>query len=217
VFDLASRMVPIHRHGVRCVRLAGRLIVAAAARRGGSPPSSAAAWSGRSATARRTPTTRRLGGRALNIVHRDLNPQNVLVGTTGEVKIIDSASPRARRRRSRTAPGMMKGKFAYMSRSRRSREARQAQRHLRRRHRALRMLTGKNPFQRETLVETVGAVQRFEPPPPSVHDPAYAPFDRSSQGARQGPQPALPGCGRTLLRTPAHIALTPSRRARAKS
>jgi serine/threonine protein kinase len=54
-------------------------------------------------------------GNPMNIIHRDVSPQNILVGFEGEVKVIDFGIAKAANRASKTQAGVLKGKFGYMS------------------------------------------------------------------------------------------------------
>jgi serine/threonine protein kinase len=54
-------------------------------------------------------------GRKLEIVHRDVSPQNVLVGVDGTARVIDFGIAKATGRLTETQSGFIKGKFAYMS------------------------------------------------------------------------------------------------------
>lgn len=54
-------------------------------------------------------------GRPLNITHRDMSPQNVMVSFEGEVKIVDFGIAKAESQLETTRAGTLKGKFGYMS------------------------------------------------------------------------------------------------------
>lgn len=51
----------------------------------------------------------------LHIVHRDISPQNILIGREGEVKITDFGIAKTTQKSTQTQTGILKGKFAYMS------------------------------------------------------------------------------------------------------
>ena len=54
-------------------------------------------------------------GRPLQLVHRDVSPQNIMVSSDGIVKLVDFGIAKAASKAEETRPGVVKGKYAYMS------------------------------------------------------------------------------------------------------
>lgn len=54
-------------------------------------------------------------GHTLNVVHRDVSPQNIILTYDGTVKLVDFGVAKAEGRLHQTRAGLIKGKFAYMS------------------------------------------------------------------------------------------------------
>ncbi len=54
-------------------------------------------------------------GKPLNVVHRDVSPQNLLMSYDGHVKVVDFGIAYAAEKISHTSDGTIKGKIAYMS------------------------------------------------------------------------------------------------------
>ncbi|HIA05097.1 MAG TPA: serine/threonine protein kinase [Myxococcales bacterium] len=54
-------------------------------------------------------------GNPLSLVHRDISPPNILISKSGEVKITDFGLAKAQTQIELTDPGVVKGKFSYLS------------------------------------------------------------------------------------------------------
>ncbi|HET7544321.1 MAG TPA: protein kinase [Polyangiaceae bacterium] len=55
------------------------------------------------------------GGESLELVHRDVSPQNIMVSKDGVARIVDFGVAKAKARSHQTDPGKLKGKLGYMS------------------------------------------------------------------------------------------------------
>ncbi len=111
---------------------------------------------------------RRNAGVALNVVHRDISPQNLVVTFEGVVKVVDFGIARAEQRETRTKAGTIKGKFAYMS------PEQCVSHNVDRRTDVFalgvvlfELVTGKRLFKRAGQYETYQAVMECAVPPPS--------------------------------------------------
>lgn len=111
-------------------------------------------------------------GRPLHVIHRDVSPQNILIGYEGAVKITDFGIAKAEDRASKTQAGVLKGKFAYMS----PEQVRGLEIDLRSDIFAVgillyEMLTGKRLFIGESDFATLEKVRNAEVTPPQEHNP----------------------------------------------
>jgi serine/threonine protein kinase len=118
-------------------------------------------------------------GQPLNIVHRDVNPTNVLVSYDAHAKLIDFGIAQSALARERSEPGTIKGKFQYMSPEQSLALALD--------HRSdlfslgiclYELLTLEHPFRRDNLVASLNAIQHEHPLPVSTRRPDARPLDR---------------------------------------
>lgn len=115
-------------------------------------------------------------GKALNIVHRDISPQNILVSFAGGVKVVDFGIAKASTQLAQTRAGVLKGKYAYMS----PEQVRGAKID----HRSdlfavglvmYEMLTGLRAFERDTSLKTLKAIVQEKPLNPREANPEIPP------------------------------------------
>jgi len=115
-------------------------------------------------------------GRPLNIVHRDISPQNVLLSFEGEVKITDFGIATAAERLHQTAAGIVKGKYAYMAPERLEDKPVDGRVDVFAAGVLLyELLVGENPFAGPSAVETIEAVIGREVAPPSARGIGVSP------------------------------------------
>jgi serine/threonine protein kinase len=131
-------------------------------------------------------------GKLLGVVHRDVSPQNVLVGASGVVKVIDFGIAKARDRvAGETSSGSLKGKIPFMSPEQAMGKAIDRRADVWSTGSLLyTLLAGKPPFDEENQYATLHRIasgERPPPLPPQVPTPvaaivekalAFAPEDR---------------------------------------
>src|SRR5438067_4608824 len=115
-------------------------------------------------------------GHALGIVHRDISPPNILISKRGEVKLVDFGLAKATSQLESTDPGVVKGKFSYLSP-----EAASGKEVDRRADifavgiLLYELLTGKRLFYGETDYQTVELVRQAKVPPIAQQNPEVQP------------------------------------------
>ncbi|HVR61381.1 MAG TPA: serine/threonine-protein kinase [Polyangia bacterium] len=113
--------------------------------------------------------TRERDGRLLGIVHRDVTPQNVLISQHGEVKLADFGIAKAVGKSEKSATGVIKGKFAYMSPEQTHARPIDARSDLFSVGAVLYLLTtGRKPFDGPTDADVIMQVRRARPEKPSM-------------------------------------------------
>ncbi|WP_224362979.1 serine/threonine protein kinase [Hyalangium versicolor] len=119
-------------------------------------------------------------GRELNIVHRGLSLDDVLISFEGDVKVIDFGIAKAAGRVTQTQPGILKGKIGYMSPEQIDGSV------LDRRSDVFaigvclyELLTGQRPFMGDSDLATMELTRKAQATPPSSHNPFVPrPLDR---------------------------------------
>ncbi|WP_338867357.1 serine/threonine-protein kinase [Myxococcus stipitatus] len=118
--------------------------------------------------------SRGVDGRPLELIHRDVSPQNVMIGFDGRVKLVDFGIAKAGAFMERSKPGVIKGKFLYLAPEQVSQE--------RLDHRAdifalgtmlYEITTGKQPFAKPTTEGILYAIRYEDPTPPHLLRPDY--------------------------------------------
>ena len=105
-------------------------------------------------------------GRPHQTVHRDISPQNVMIGFDGRVKIIDFGIAKAADATIQTAAGVLKGKYAYMSPEHASRQPLDARSDIWSLGVVLHeLLSGRRLFVGSSMADTVDQVLHLEVPP----------------------------------------------------
>jgi eukaryotic-like serine/threonine-protein kinase len=121
---------------------------------------------------------RSIYGEPLNVVHRDVSPENLIVTYDGVVKLCDFGIATAERQEHETEAGMLKGKYAYIQP-----EALRGERPDRRSDIfslgvvLWELMTGQRLFRRDSALETLRAVGEGLVPAPSTVLGVGAEFD----------------------------------------
>jgi eukaryotic-like serine/threonine-protein kinase len=113
-------------------------------------------------------------GQPLGIVHRDISPQNVMLGFNANVKLVDFGIAKATAWMSRSKPGVIKGKFLYLAPEQLSQEHLDCRADLFAIGTLLyELTTGKSPFYRTSTEAVIYAIRVEAPTPPVTLKKGY--------------------------------------------
>jgi eukaryotic-like serine/threonine-protein kinase len=114
-------------------------------------------------------------GEPLNIVHRDVSPQNVLVSYEGQVKLVDFGIAKAKTATDKTQAGVIKGKYLYFAPEQIQEKPLDGRCDVFAAGSVLyQLLTGHHPFKGE-VVDVMRAIVRGNLAPPSERNPEIPP------------------------------------------
>ncbi|HEX5750781.1 MAG TPA: protein kinase [Archangium sp.] len=137
-------------------------------------------------------------GQPLQLVHRDVSPQNILVGFDGGVKVIDFGVAKAAGSASNTATGVLKGKYPYMSPEQANGQPVDGRSDLFALGVVLwEMLTGRRLFKGESDLMTLRLVRDCQVPPPTQLNPKLPPSvdELVLRALAPTPEGRFPDCG----------------------
>jgi serine/threonine protein kinase len=118
--------------------------------------------------------TKGIDGRPLDLIHRDVSPQNVMVAYDGRVKIVDFGIAKAGAFMEQSKPGVIKGKFLYLSPEQLSQDRLDRRADLFALGTMLyEVTTGRSPFHKSTTEAVIFAIRSEDPPAPSQLKPDY--------------------------------------------
>jgi serine/threonine protein kinase len=106
-------------------------------------------------------------GEPLGIVHRDISPQNIMVGADGVARLLDFGVAKARARSTTTRDGHIKGKIAYMAPEQIAGEVSRRSDIYSAGVVLWELLAGRRLFEADTELQAMALVQKSEIPPPS--------------------------------------------------
>ncbi|HEX8438098.1 serine/threonine-protein kinase [Archangium sp.] len=136
-------------------------------------------------------------GKPLRLVHRDVSPQNILVGFDGGVKVIDFGVAKAAGSASHTATGVLKGKYPYMSPEQANGQPVDGRSDLFALGVVLwELLTSRRLFKGESDLMTLRLVRDCQVPPPSQLNPKLPPGldELVLKALAPNPEARYPGC-----------------------